>query len=132
MNVPDFAHLTSGQIAGFLVGLAFAIWLAGVGKAVVSQTVLWTYTAEWLSGWLVKAGICFGLAVIGNGIPGIVEPNEIVKLSVIPALVTYTAAAAAAIAKSLGLDLSKLPLAARVETVFDAARVRSAVTPAAK
>jgi hypothetical protein len=125
VQLPDFAHMTSGQIAGFLVGVAFAVWLAGVGKAIVSRTVLWTYTAEWLSGWLVKAAICLGLTIVGNGIPGIIEPNDLVKAAVVPALLSYAAAAAAAIAKSFGLDLSKLPLASNVYAAFEPARIRA-------
>lgn len=128
--MPDFANLTIGQIAGYIVSIAVLVWITGVGKALASTTVLWTYVAGWLSDWLGKGGVLLALAIVGKGIPGITEKNDLVQIIFIPAAAAYVIAALAAIAKNVGVDIGNLPFASKAEAVFGPQAVRSKVTPA--
>lgn len=130
MDLPDFANLNLSQIAGLLASLAGLVFLSGVGKALVSSTVLWTYVAAWVNDWLGKGLVLVALAAVGQGIAGFIEPNQLVSVIFIPAATTYVLSALAAIAKNAGVDLSNLPFASRAATVFGPKAVRSDAAPA--
>jgi hypothetical protein len=130
MNLPDLTALTLSQIVAMLATLAGLVFISGVGKAISSSTVLWTYVAAWLSDWLGKGLVLAALAAAGKGVPGILEPNQLVDAIFVAGGLTYIAAALAAIAKNVGVDLSKLPFASRAATVFGADAVRADVVPA--
>ena len=131
MNLPDFANLSLSQIAGILLSLAALVFITGLGKAITTATVLWTYCAAWLTDWAGKALVLLAVAAVGKGIPPLLEPNQWVQILFIPAAIAYTAAALASLAKNLGVDLSNLPFARNAAAVFGTKAVRSDVTPAA-
>jgi hypothetical protein len=129
VNIPDFGHLTLGQIAGYLVPLAGLVFACGFVRAAVSAVLLWTYVKDWLVSWLAPVFVLLALAAVGQGVPGLgIEPNGAVQLIFIPAALAYVASALASIAKSVGVDLSRLPFASQVRTVWEEPAVKAPPT----
>lgn len=130
MTLPDYGSLTLGQLAGHLIPLAVLVALTGIGRAVTSATVLYTYLGAWVSSWLGPVLVLLAVAAVGQGIPGLIEPNALVAVLFVPAVVAWVTAALAAIAKNLGLDLASLPFARNAGTLFGAAAVGRPEVPA--
>lgn len=117
-GLPNLGSLSLGELAGYLFPLAALVFLAGIGKALASATVLWTYVAQWLVSWLLPAFVLLATAAVGQGIPGWITPNVAVSIVFGIAAAAYVAAAVASIARSLGVDMSRLPFASNAELVF--------------
>lgn len=119
MTLPDFASLSIGEVAGLLLPLAALVFVSGIGRALATATVLWTYAADWITSWMLPALVLVAVCAVGQGVPPYVPPNVAISVVFGLAAVAYFAAAVAAVARNLGVDMSRLPFSRNVAVAFD-------------
>jgi hypothetical protein len=106
----DLTQLPLDQIAAALFALAGLVFLAGIGRALVSASVLWTYAGHWITANLLPAFVLIATAAVGQGVPALHLPADPLVGAIFAAgSVAYVASAVASIATSLGVDPAALP-----------------------